>query len=105
MNLQDYQKYFVDFQHPSDIGHLLIAREIIKKIYPNSFDIELLNDCGKIRIIKNGEKKTYSLSKGKVIDEINTNITWLKIFMEKVQAKSYYKLYLKKAEEKKLICS
>ena len=82
-NINEYNKYFMDFQHPSLLGHLVIAKNILSALYPektiqNTFKIGL---CG-ISWESNGEIISIKSIHRFCTGQYKTNITWLDGFMK-----------------------
>jgi hypothetical protein len=98
-NLNQYKDFFVDFAHPSQLGHAIIGKNILSAIYPDeilpdSFNSEL---CG-ISWEKNG-KIEYSL-RGDFycVDSLETNIRWLNGEIEGNPAPFLYDYYKSNSE-------
>ena len=101
-NLYQYKDFFVDFQHPSQLGHAIIANNILAAIYPNeiipdSFNIEL---CG-ISWEKNGKIEKTLADKSSCIESYQTNIRWLDNIIA-VQPVSFQYDYYKSRSERSL---
>ena len=82
-NINEYNKYFMDFQHPSLLGHLVIAKNILSALYPektiqNTLKIGL---CG-ISWGNNGEIISIKSIHRFCTGQYKTNITWLDGFMK-----------------------
>ena len=95
---KEYLDLFVDFQHPSALGHLLIAKEMLKVLSPDKeIEMELLNSCGTYKISNNGLNKIFEINHQKVMNQILTNVRWLKSFIERSSVKFMYEYYLDRA--------
>jgi hypothetical protein len=86
----DYLKFFIDFQHPSSLGHMYIASEISKILHPNKkVQLNLSNDC----------------DNHKTRRTIKTNIGWLKRFSNSSSIDFMHKYYVGIALEHRSKCN
>jgi hypothetical protein len=101
-SLYAYKDFFIDFQHPSNLGHTIIAKSILSKIYPNeamldSFNLEL---CG-ISLEGNGVQENILSSYDECVGAFNQNLHWLTSMIE-IQPVSFQYDYYKTIVESNL---
>ena len=102
-NSDDYREYFVDFQHPSNLGHALIAENILFGLFGSdvtsrSYDISA---CG-INWKHKSKLKSFNVSLKKCVTYLKINMKWLDTFM-KIQPIPYQYDYYKSAAERALM--
>jgi hypothetical protein len=101
-----YLNSFVDFHHPSSLGHLLIAEEVLRSIAPDKkISINLLDSCGGYKIIQDGVAENFRISTQEVLYKISTNIGWLKSFLQRSSIEFMHIHYLLKAQANFKECS
>jgi hypothetical protein len=102
-NFEEYMKYFVDFQHPSNLGHAIIAENILIGLYGSNATSRSYNvrTCG-IDWKGNGGLKSWSVDHRKCAIYLKDNIRWLDTFM-KVQPIPYQYDYYKSISERALM--
>ena len=98
-SLYSHRDFFIDFQHPSNLGHTIIAKSILSEIFPDetlleSFSLEL---CG-ISFEDNGVQEKITSSYYKCVRAFEQNLGWLNR-MIKIQPNSFqYEFYKNIAE-------
>ena len=99
-SINEYYDYFIDYQHPSILGHTLIAKNLLSALRPiksitNSFNIDL---C---RVI--WENSGSALSPKKICKEAyETNIRWLNV-QRKIHSSFFLYDYYRSKSERNLI--
>ena len=76
-NVDEYHSYFKDYQHLSPLGHIFIANEIMKKIFNDNHDIEIIkyDNCENF-ILKRG--KIQKIFNNELLSKTNDiNLKWL----------------------------
>jgi len=109
-NFKDYNNYFVDFQHPSALGHYLIANEILIKLFddysePTSFSFDA---CDNLAIQKKYKKFVLKPNPFHHYWSIRDNIEWLDDFIAMYSSKYYQHFlnyYKQKAIDKRNFCN
>ena len=104
-SLKEYKDFFVDFQHPSILGHAIIAKNILRGLFPlEGYDHSYkINQCS-LEIKGDGKLKVFDSN---VLNEdydkckraYDTNINWILGFI-KIQPIPYqYEYYLDKSRK------
>jgi len=101
--IDEYMDYFIDFQHPSNLGHAIIAENILNGLSRSNSTSRSYNvrACG-IDWKEDGEKKSWNIGYEKCVSHIKINIKWLNQFL-KVQPVPYQYDYYKSKSERALI--
>ena len=100
-----FLEYFVDFQHPSALGHSIIAEEILKILSPTKkIKFNKIDKCDnfKIESVEVDEKIKPDVESSKYI--IEANIRWLKNFNLKTFKPNLHQFYIKEASIKQKNC-
>ena len=100
-----FLEYFVDFQHPSALGHSIIAEEILKILSPTKkIKFNKIDKCDnfKIESVEVDEKIKPDVESFKYI--IEANIRWLKNFNLKTFKPNLHQFYIKEASIKQKNC-
>jgi len=106
-NFINYKNHFADFQHPSALGHYLIANEILIKLFddysaPLSFS---LNECDHLVIQKKFKKFIIKPNNSTQRWSINRSIKWLDDFINKQPGyRDFYNYYKDKTINKRDFC-
>ena len=101
-----YLNSFVDFQHPSSLGHAFIAEEILRHITKNKeLKISLINKCGEYKIITSKNESDFKTAKEKYQHSSMVNAGWLKSFIQNFHSNYMHKYYLEKVNQNLDYCS
>ena len=92
-------------QHPSFLGHVLIAENILFGLFPSNATSRSYNvsTCG-VDWKDNGESKNLYANTQKCTHAYSDNIRWLRLYLE-VQPTSYLYDYYKSRSERDLMAS
>ena len=109
-NFKDYNNYFVDFQHPSALGHYLIANEILIKLFndysePTSFSFDA---CDNLTIQKKYKKFVLNPNPFHHYWSIKDNVQWLEDFIAMYSSEYYqhfFNYFKQKAIDKWNFCN
>ena len=103
--LKEYKEYFVDFQHPSILGHAIIAKNILRGLFPlEGYDHSYKVDQCSLEVKEGGKLKVFDST---VLNEdydkckraYDANINWILGFI-KIQPIPYqYEYYLDKSRK------
>jgi hypothetical protein len=102
-----YLSYFVDFQHPSSTGHMVIASEILGVLFPTEgIRLSPLGQCDKYSILWAGEQRELEAAPAQINEATQTNMHWLEFFTNVKQLTSpfLYGFYRERAVEKLKKC-
>jgi hypothetical protein len=100
-NSRHYLSFFIDFHHPSSLGHSVIAEEIAKIIFQkNDISINKINECDQYLININLIDRNIMPNKKLIAMRLNTNIKWLEKFSKHSQVPFLYNHYLSEAKTK-----
>ena len=103
----DYNSYFVDFQHPSVKGHFVIANEIMMVLF-NDYKSLLKNfkndECGNIDFVEMVIKKQIKPNSNHASSQLAVNIQWLDKFMETQPLTYPYDYFKKRAQTSMELC-
>jgi len=111
---ETYLKYFVDFQHPSLLGHMLIANKMLKALGKNGqYDLKdhTPSSCdGNLVFLSlqdndNMIHKSIILKRDEILRAHQTNIDWLNKFLKSSAVRYMHDYYLKEAIAKLEDCS
>ena len=100
VDLNEYRSNFIDFQHPSQLGHALIAENILNEVllfdqnsrhYSKEF-------CG-ISWHENGKLQYSELQYNECVNNYENNINWLNNLVKYQPTTYQYNYYKTKAEE------
>jgi hypothetical protein len=100
VDLNEYRSNFIDFQHPSQLGHALIAENILNEVllfdqnsrhYSKEF-------CG-ISWHENGKLQYSELQYNECVNNYENNINWLNNIVKYQPTTYQYNYYKTKAEE------
>jgi hypothetical protein len=88
-SIEEYKEYFVDFQHPSQLGHALIAENILLSLAPYRSISRIYGKdlCG-VSWKSNGKLIHIKSSYIQCVDSYKDNIKWLENFSN-IQPVSY----------------
>ena len=88
-SIEEYKEYFVDFQHPSQLGHALIAENILLSLFPYRSISRIYNKdlCG-VSWRSNGKLMHIKSPYSQCVNSYKTNIEWLENFIN-IQPVSY----------------
>jgi len=101
-----YLNSFIDFQHPSSLGHAFIAEEILRHITKNKeLKISLINKCGEYKIITSENENNFKTAKDKYQHSSMVNAGWLKSFIQNFHSNYMHKYYLEKVNQNLDYCS
>ena len=100
----DYLDFFIDFQHPSAKGNILIAEGLLELMGEENFQIKL-KDCNTYQIEKKGLIRKIRIHQDYFNDQININLNFLKGGIETYKSNFMYKFYLNKAHNKLSTCN
>ena len=94
-NFNDYNNYFIDFQHPSALGHYVIANEILSKLFddynePTFFSLDV---CDNFTIQKKYKKFILKPNNFHHYWSIRDNVKWLDDFTS-MYSSEYYQYFL-----------
>jgi hypothetical protein len=100
---EGYMEYFVDFQHPSNLGHAIIAENILTGLSGSNSTSRSYNvrACG-IDWKDDGKMKSWNIGHEKCVTYLKINIKWLDNFI-KVQPLPYQYDYYKSISERALM--
>lgn len=101
-----YMKLFVDFQHPSEIGHMMIANTILQIIFPNQEKkFKQLGLCSfQFSSSKTNELRILNPESYLYKHAVDINISWLKRFISQMPETELYEWYINIASKKKTSC-
>ena len=111
---ETYLKYFVDFQHPSLLGHMLIANKMLKALGKNGqYDLKDHDpsSCdGNLVFLtpQDNDNMTHEpiiLKRDEILKAHQTNIDWLNKFLKSSAVRYMHDYYLKEAIAKLDECS
>ena len=101
-----YLNSFIDFQHPSSLGHAFIAEDILRHITKNKeLKISLINKCGEYKIITSKNESDFKTTKEKYQHASMVNAGWLKSFIQNFHSNYMHKYYLEKVNQNLDYCS
>jgi hypothetical protein len=104
-NSKDYLSHFVDFQHPSDIGHILIATQISHVLQPQRrHDYIKYNNCGSYGTGENVQSEGTDIGSEKLRAALNTNISWLRNQLNMAAVSWMHEYYLTQALDRMGAC-
>ena len=100
-NFKDYNNYFVDFQHPSALGHYLIANEILIKLFndysePTSVSFDA---CDNLTIQKKYKKFVLNPNPFHHYWSIKDNVQWLDDYIT-MYSSGYYQYFFNYFKQK-----
>ena len=104
--INEFREYFIDHQHPSPKGHLLIASTILKEIIPknNKVEFDILDQCGSYRMKINEDEIHDIIIKKKYCKHIaEINYKWLQNIEQFVPKEIEFFFNIHKNRAKKLI--
>mgnify|MGYP001460553041 CR=1 FL=1 len=103
----NYKDHFADFQHPSTLGHYLIANEILIKLF-DDYSAPLyfsLNECDHLVIQKKFKKFIIKPNNSTQRWHIKRSIKWSDNFINKQPGyRDFYNYYKDKAISKRDFC-
>jgi len=100
-----YLNSFIDFQHPSSLGHAFIAEEILRYITNNKeLKISLTNRCGEYKITTSKNENNFKTSKSRYQHSSIVNAGWLKSFIQNYHSNYMHKYYLEKVNQNLNYC-
>lgn len=107
-NWSEYHEYFVDFQHPSPKGHLVIADAIMTGLYPDyrSQGASAVDQCGNITLAS-GDRQGQVIKTKPVVQaqQFDTNLVWLDNFIAAQPSPYPYAYFKQRAQAAKAVCS
>ena len=82
-SLESYHSYFVDFQHPSPLGHVVIAEKILGGLFPEYPEKRTykVDECGSIELNEESQITFIDISPKQCLHSQNENIIWLKKYI------------------------
>jgi hypothetical protein len=88
-SIEEYKEYFVDFQHPSQLGHALIAENILLSLFPYRSISRIYGKdlCG-VSWKSNGKLMHIKSPYRQCVNSYKANIKWLENFSN-IQPVSY----------------
>lgn len=95
-SINEYYDYFVDYQHPSILGHTVIAKNLLSALYPTEFILDSFN-TGLCKVSGNNIRSTLSPNK-LCMEAYETNIRWLGVQQKIVPSFFLYDYYRNKSE-------
>jgi len=101
-----YLNLFIDFQHPSSLGHAFIAEEVLRNITKDKeLRISLINECGKYKIVTRENENNFQMAKDKYLYNSMVNAGWLKSFIQNFSSNFMHKYYLEKVDKNLAFCN
>jgi hypothetical protein len=104
--LNKYFEYFVDFQHPSPKGHLVIADAVLTGLFSDyqSQSKALVDECGNITLQEEPKLKVIKSNPVVQAQQFEINIAWLDNFIAAQPSPSPYDYFKDRALAAKSSC-
>jgi len=94
-NIKKYKDFFVDFQHPSQLGHAIIAENILLGLFPNQkISRNYIEELCGIKFVENGNTKSIRPKHiNHCFNSYDTNLQWLENFTERQPVEFQFDFY------------
>lgn len=97
----DYLGFFVDFQHPSSFGHMIIANDVLSILLPQEeIKLSRKGECDEFSVRDSGGERVIKPKTEMLESQLRTNINWLDGFLKRTSTPFMYDFYRRKAVEK-----
>jgi hypothetical protein len=102
----DYLDFFVDFQHPSSLGHMTIANDVLSILLPrDEIELSRKGGCDEFSVRDSGEERLITPKREMLETQLRTNMNWLDGFLKRTSTPFMYDFYRKRAAEKLRKCA